>query len=80
MVSSYLAYSSSSCDFFKLLFDFLQSNKQEHIDRLFNFKIFIFEQEVVKNSNNENAKTAIRKSKTPLEALDNYLIIWKESN
>ncbi len=67
-------------DFFKLLFDFLQSNKKEHIDRLFNFKIFIFEQDVVKKSKNETAKTAIRKSKTPLEALDNYLIIWKESN
>jgi hypothetical protein len=67
-------------DFFKLLFDFLLSDKQEHIDRLFNFKIFIFEQDVVKNSKNETAKTAIRKSKTPLEALDNYLIIWKESN
>ena len=67
-------------DFFKLLFDFLQSDKKEHIDRLFNFKIFIFEQDVVKKSKNETAKTAIRKSKTPLEALDNYLIIWKESN
>jgi|TARA_B100000959_G_scaffold96564_1_gene102319 hypothetical protein len=67
-------------DFFKLLFDFLLSDKQEHIDRLFNFKIFIFEQDVVKNSKNETAKTAIRKSKTPLEALDNFLIIWKESN
>ena len=67
-------------DFFKLLFDFLQSDKQEHIDRLFNFKIFIFEQDVVKNSKNETAKTAIRKSKTPLEALDNFIVIWKESN
>jgi hypothetical protein len=67
-------------DFFKLLFDFLLSDKQEHIDRLFNFKIFIFEQDVVKNSKNETAKTAIRKSKTPLEALDNFIVIWKESN
>ncbi len=67
-------------DFFKLLFDFLLSNKKEHIDRLFNFKIFIFEQDVVKNSKNETIKSAIRKSKTPLEALDNFLIIWKESN
>ena len=67
-------------DFFKLLFDFLLSDKQEHIDRLFSFKIFIFEQDVVKNSKNETAKTAIRKSKTPLEALDNFLIIWRESN
>ena len=67
-------------DFFKLLFDFLLSDKQEHIDILFNFKIFIFEQDVVKNSKNETAKTAIRKSKTPLEALDNFIVIWKESN
>ena len=67
-------------DFFKLLFDFLLSDKQEHIDRLFNFKIYIFEQDIVKNSKNEKVKTAIRKSKTPLEALDNFLIIWKESN
>tara|TARA_B100000085_G_scaffold263527_1_gene269619 strand:- start:697 stop:1200 length:504 start_codon:yes stop_codon:yes gene_type:complete len=67
-------------NFFNLLFDFLLSDKQEHIDRLFNFKIFMFEQEIVKNSKNEEIKTAIRKSKTPLEALENFIIIWKESN
>ena len=67
-------------DFFKLLMDFLLSNKQEHIDRLFNFKIFLFEQDIVKNCKNEDLKTAIRKSKTPLEALDNFIIIWKENN
>jgi hypothetical protein len=67
-------------DFFKLLMDFFLSDKQEHIDRLFNFKIFLFEQDTVKNSKNEEVKTAIRKSKTPLEALDNFIIIWKESN
>ena len=67
-------------DFFKLLFDFLLSSKQEHIDRLFNFKIYLFEQDIVKNCKNEDLKTAIRKSKTPLEALDNFILIWKESN
>ena len=67
-------------DFFKLLFDFFLSDKKEHIDRLFTFKIFLFEQDIVKNYKNENLKTAIRKSKTPLEALDNFIIIWKESN
>ena len=67
-------------DFFKLLFDFLLSSKQEHIDRLFNFKIFLFEQDIVKNCKDEDLKTAISKSKTPLEALDKFLIIWKESN
>jgi len=34
---------------------------------------------MVKNSKNEEAKTAIRKSKTPLEALKHYIIIWQES-
>ena len=67
-------------DFFKLLFNFLLSDKQEHIDRLFNFKIYIFEQDIVKNSKNEKIKTAIRKSKTPLEALKNFITIWEESN
>ena len=67
-------------DFFKLLFDFLLSGKQEHIDRLFNFKIFLFEQDIVKNCKDEDLKTTIRKSKTPLEALDKFLIIWKKSN
>ena len=67
-------------NFFKLMLNFLLSNKQEHVDRLFNFKIYIFEQDIVKNSKNESAKTAIRKSKTPLEALKNFITIWEESN
>ena len=67
-------------DFFKLLFDFLLSSKQEHIDRLFNFKIFLFEQDIVKNCKNEDLKTAIRKSKTPLEALKIFISIWEENN
>ena len=32
------------------------------------------------NSKNESVKTAIRKAKTPLEAMKNYMIIWEESN
>ena len=36
------------------MFDFLLSDKQEHIDRLFSFKIYIFEQDIVKNSKNES--------------------------
>jgi hypothetical protein len=71
---------SVDSEFMTLMMDFLLSGKQEHIDRLFNFKIFLFEQDLIKNSKNEEAKTAIRKSKTPLEALNNFLIIWKESN
>ena len=67
-------------DFFKLLFDFLLSSKQEHIDRLFNFKIYLFENDIVKNYKDENKKTAIRKAKTPLEALKLFIEIWEESN
>mgnify|MGYP005823669865 CR=1 FL=1 len=33
--------------------DFLLSDKKEHIDRLFTFKIFLFEQDIVKNYKNE---------------------------
>ena len=67
-------------DFFKSLFDFLLSDSKEHIDRLFNFKIFIFEQDLVKKSKNESVKTAIRKSKTPIEAFKGFITLWEESN
>jgi hypothetical protein len=67
-------------DFFILMFDFLLSNKQEHIDRLFNFKIHLFEQDIVKNCKDEDIKSSIRKAKTPIEALKHFLQIWEESN
>ena len=66
--------------FIKLMMDFLLSNKKEHIDRLFNFKIYLFEQDIVKNCKDESKKTAIRKSKTPLEALKIFISLWEESN
>ncbi len=62
------------------MFDFLLSDKQEHIDRLFNFKIYLFEQDIVQNYKNEELKTKIRKSTTPIEALKYFLQIWEESN
>ena len=65
-------------DFMTLMLDFLLSGKKEHIDRLFNFKIFLFEQDIVKNAE-ESKKTAIRKSKTPLEALKIFINLWEES-
>ena len=65
-------------EFMTLMLDFLLSDKKEHIDRLFNFKIFLFEQDIVKNAE-ENKKTAIRKSKTPLEALKIFITLWEES-
>ena len=55
--------------FIELMMDFLLSNKKEHIDRLFNFKIYLFEQDIVKNCKDQSLKSSIRKAKTPLEAL-----------
>ena len=66
--------------FIELMMDFLLSNKKEHIDRLFNFKIYLFEQDIVKNCKDQSKKTAIRKSKTPLEALKIFIDIWEDSN
>jgi|TARA_B100001245_G_scaffold95889_1_gene69621 hypothetical protein len=63
--------------FIELMMDFLLSNKKEHIDRLFNFKIYLFEQDIVKNCKDQSKKTAIRKSKTPLEALKIYIELWE---
>ena len=67
-------------DFFILMFDFLLSNKQEHIDRLFNFKIHLFEQDIVKNCKDEDIKSNIRKAKAPIEAFKYFLQIWEENN
>ena len=66
--------------FIELMMDFLLSNKKEHIDRLFNFKIYLFEQDIVKNCKDQSLKSAIRKSKTPLEALKIYIKLWEDSN
>ncbi len=66
--------------YFKTLFEFLLSDNKDHIDRLFNFKLFIFEQDVVKKSKNEKAKSEVRKAKTPLGAFKEFIKIWEESN
>ena len=66
--------------FFGALFDFLLTDKKEHIDRLFNFKLHLFEQDVIKKSKNEKGKSNIRKAKTPLGAFKEFIKIWEESN
>jgi len=66
--------------FIELMMDFLLSNKKEHIDRLFNFKIYLFEQDIVKNCKDQSLKSTIRKSKTPLEALKIYIKLWEDTN
>ena len=62
------------------MMEFLLSNKKEHIDRLFNFKIYLFEQDIVKNCKDSSKKTAIRKAKAPLEALKIFIELWEDSN
>ena len=66
--------------FIELMMEFLLSNKKEHIDRLFNFKIYLFEQDIVKNCKDSSKKTAIRKAKAPLEALKIFIELWEDSN
>jgi len=66
--------------FISLMMDFLLSDKKEHIDRLFNFKIYLFEQDIVKNCKDQSLKSSIRKSKTPLEALKIYIQLWESHN
>ena len=67
-------------DFFGAIFDFLLTDKKEHIDRLFNFKLHLFEQDVIKKSKNEKGKSNIRKAKTPIDAFKEFVKIWEESN
>jgi len=59
---------------------FLTEKSSDQIDKLFSWKIYLFELDIVKNSKNEKAKSAIRKSKTPIEALKSFIEIWEESN
>ena len=66
-------------EYFNTLFEFLLTNKKEFIDRLFNFKLFLFEKSVVKNSTDEETKSNIRKAKTPLGAFKGFIKIWEES-
>jgi hypothetical protein len=63
---------------FELMIDFLTIEDKKNIDKLFNFKIFLFEQEIVKNCK-EKQKTAIRKAKTPMAAFKVWMKIWEEN-
>ena len=59
---------------------FLTTKDEEQLDKLFSWKIYLFENEIVKNSKNEKLKSAIRKSKSPAEALKYFISIWEENN
>jgi hypothetical protein len=53
------------------MFEFDHEN-EKHKDILFKLKLKMFEQEVVKKSKKRTAKTNIRKSETPIEAIKIY--------
>lgn len=59
---------------------FLTEKSEDQLDKLFSWKIYLFELDIVKNSKNEKAKSEIRKSKTPIQALKSFIEIWEESN
>lgn len=57
-------------DFYKLsnIF-FIGFDKDKNNDKLFNFKLYLFELDYIKNSNDQELKSKLRKSLTPFEAL-----------
>ena len=57
-------------DFYKLSFDFfINFDKDKINDKFFNYKLYLFELDFVKNSNDQELKAKLRKSLTPFEAL-----------
>ena len=57
-------------DFYKLSFDFfINFDKDKINDKFFNFKLYLFELDFIKNSNDQELKAKLRKSLTPFEAL-----------
>ena len=60
-----------STPFFKEVFDFFYDYSEEKgKEMLFNFKLFIFEKEFVKNSTNTAVKAEMRKAQSPFEVLN----------
>ena len=64
-------YVANQNDSLNIIFEFDHEN-EKHKDILFKLKLKMFEQEVVKKSKKRTAKTDIRKSETPLEAIKSY--------
>ena len=64
-------YVANQNDSLNIIFEFDHEN-EKHKDILFKLKLKMFEQEVVKKSKKRTAKTDIRKSETPLEAIKAY--------
>ena len=63
---------------FDMFFGSYDNDNSSQKEQLFKLKLRIFEQDIVKNSNNDdnlkNAKTFIRKAKSPMEVLLGYMV------
>jgi hypothetical protein len=63
---------------FDMFFGSYDNDNSYQKEQLFKLKLRIFEQDIVKNSNNDdnlkNAKTFIRKAKSPMEVLLGYMV------
>ena len=63
---------------FDLFFGLYDEQKEEQKEQLFKLKLKIFEQDIVKNAKKDdrlkNAKTFIRKAKSPMEVLLGYMV------
>ena len=68
-------------DFYKIIIDMLfgEFNEEENKERLFFFKIQLFEQEFVKSCKDKEMKKAVRRASTPLQALKAAIDIFDAS-
>ena len=62
-----------STKFYKELYDmFYDYNEDKMKEKLFNLKLFVFEKDEVKNSQDTDTKAAMRKAATPLEFFNEF--------
>ena len=59
-----------STPFYGEVFEFFYDYDDKQKEMLFNFKLFIFEKEFVKNSKNTEIKAEMRKAQSPIEVMN----------
>ena len=59
-----------STKFYDEVFEFFYNFNEKDKEMLFNFKLFIFEKDFVKNSKDTETKAIMRKAQTPLEVIN----------
>ena len=59
-----------STTFYKEVFDFFYNYSDKEKEKLFNFKLFIFEKKFVKDSKDTDTKAEMRKAQSPIEVMN----------